>query len=49
ARGSEPEDAESALARFAPRFAEALANSTPLDANARRARAGLVARQVTLH
>lgn len=48
ARGSEPEDAESALAQFAPRFAEALADDTPLDANARRARAGLVARQVTL-
>ncbi len=48
ARGSEPEDVEPALARFAPRFAAALADDAPLDAGARRARAGLVARQVTL-
>ncbi|GAA2721446.1 DUF5926 family protein [Cellulomonas aerilata] len=33
---------------FEARFAEALADPSPLDANARRARAGLVSRQVTL-
>jgi uncharacterized protein DUF5926 len=48
ARGSEAEDVEAPLAAFAPRFAEALASTEPLDANARRARAGIVARQVTL-
>jgi len=47
-RGSEPEDTQAALGAFAPRFFEAIADETPLDANARRARAGLVARQVTL-
>ncbi|MCL2848569.1 MAG: DUF5926 family protein [Micrococcales bacterium] len=48
ARGTEADDVEPALATFAPRFAAALADTSPLDANARRARAGLVARQVTL-
>lgn len=48
ARGTEAEDVEAPLAEFAPRFAAALADETPLDATARRARAGLVARQVTL-
>lgn len=48
ARGSEAEDLEAPLAAFAPSFAEALASTEPLDANERRARAGLVARQVTL-
>lgn len=48
ARGSEAEDVEAPLAAFAPSFAEALASTEPLDANERRARAGLVARQVTL-
>jgi hypothetical protein len=33
---------------FAARFDDALADTSPLDANARRARAGLVSRQVTL-
>jgi len=47
-RGSEPEDVEAALVEYAPRFAEAIATTSPLDASARRARAGLVARQVTL-
>ncbi|MCL2455568.1 MAG: DUF5926 family protein [Micrococcales bacterium] len=47
-RGSEPEDVEAAMVDFAPRFTAALADTAPLDANARRARAGLVARQVTL-
>ncbi len=48
ARGSEADDVEAPLAEFAPRLAEAMADTTPLDADARRARAGLVARQVTL-
>lgn len=48
ARGAEADDVEGPLAAFAPTFAEALADTSPLDANARRARAGLVARQVTL-
>jgi hypothetical protein len=48
ARGSEPEDAQAALASFIPRFSEALAETEPLSSAARRARAGLVARQVTL-
>lgn len=48
ARGSEAEDVEDALAAFAPTFAAAVADTEPLDANARRARAGIVARQVTL-
>jgi len=48
ARGSEAEDVEAPVAKFAPAFAEALASDAPLDANERRARAGLVARQVTL-
>lgn len=48
ARGSEAEDIEGAVTEFAPKFAAALADTEPLDANARRARAGIVARQVTL-
>lgn len=48
ARGSEAEDVEAPLAQFAPALAAAMADTAPLDANARRARAGLVARQVTL-
>ncbi|WP_129338073.1 DUF5926 family protein [Cellulomonas endophytica] len=48
ARGSEAEDVEAPFAAFGPRFAAALEDTAPLDANARRARAGLVARQVTL-
>lgn len=48
AKGSEAEDIEKPVAEFLPRFEAALADSTPLDANERRARAGLVARQVTL-
>ncbi|MCL2465830.1 MAG: DUF5926 family protein [Micrococcales bacterium] len=47
-RGTEPEDLEPALAQFADRFAEALADNSPLDSSARRARPGLVARQLTL-
>ncbi len=48
ARGTEPEEASADVAAFAPLFAAAVADDEPLDANARRARAGLVARQVTL-
>ena len=48
AKGSEAEDIEKPVADFLPRFEAALADTTPLDANERRARAGLVARQVTL-
>ncbi|MBO3087884.1 DUF5926 family protein [Cellulomonas dongxiuzhuiae] len=48
ARGSEADDVEKPLAAFVPRLEAAMADDTPLDANARRARAGLVARQVTL-
>ncbi len=47
-RGTEPEDLEGPLAAFRTVFDEALADSSPLDANGRRARAGIVARQVTL-
>ncbi len=48
ARGTEPEQADDELAGFAKGFAAAIEDREPLDANARRARAGLVARQVTL-
>ncbi|RMI08879.1 DUF5926 family protein [Cellulomonas triticagri] len=48
ARGTEAEDLEKPLADFAPAFAAAIADTEALDANARRARAGIVARQVTL-
>lgn len=48
ARGTEPEEASAEVAAFAPAFAAAVADDEPLDADARRARAGLVARQVTL-
>jgi hypothetical protein len=48
ARGSEAEDVVAPLAAFVPGFEAALADTEPLDANARRARAGIVARQVTL-
>jgi len=48
ARGSEAEDIEAPVAAFRERFLAAIEDTTPLDANARRARAGLVARQVTL-
>ncbi len=47
-RGSEAEDVEDAVKAFAPTFEQAAADTQPLDANERRARAGLVARQVTL-
>ncbi|HEX5540918.1 MAG TPA: DUF5926 family protein [Micromonospora sp.] len=46
----EPEAAvwEAPLAEFAKRYAEALGDSTPLDAAARRAKQGLLGRQLTL-
>lgn len=44
----EAADYEDALASLAPRYAEALADDTPLDATQRRSRAGLVSRQLTL-
>jgi len=47
-RGAEADDIQDAVAAFAPAFAAALEDTSPLDANERRARAGLVARQVTL-
>jgi hypothetical protein len=48
ARGTQADAADAAVAGFAPRFGAAVADYEPLDAAARRARAGLVARQVTL-
>ncbi|QTE29590.1 DUF5926 family protein [Pengzhenrongella sicca] len=48
APGTAVEDLEQPAAEFRTRFEAALADTSPLDANARRARAGLVARQVTL-
>lgn len=47
-RGTEPADIEDAVAEYWPRFAEALGSTEPLTADERRARGGLVARQVTL-
>ena len=48
APGTEAADVEEPALEFLARFESALADSSPLDANARRARAGLVSRQVTL-
>lgn len=48
AAGTEPELVAEPLAELAARLDEALAVTEPLDAGARRARAGLVARQLTL-
>lgn len=45
---SEPADHESAVAAFASRYANALAADEDLTADERRARAGLLSRQVTL-
>ena len=41
-------DWEAPLADFAKRYAEALADTDPLDAAGRRARQGLLGRQLTL-
>jgi hypothetical protein len=46
--GTEPDAVEEPLGALAGRLEEALAVDGPLDANERRARAGLVARQLTL-
>lgn len=48
APGTEAADLEAPVAELAPRLAEAIASDEPLTADERRARAGLVARQVTL-
>src|SRR5690606_3908202 len=48
ARGTEATDVEAPAAAFAPRLAEALASTDPLTPEQRRARAGLVSRQVSL-
>jgi hypothetical protein len=48
APGTEASEVEDPAVEFLARFTQALADTTPLDANARRARAGLVSRQVTL-
>lgn len=48
APGTEPEEVEQPLAELSARLDGALAVEGPLDANERRARAGLVARQLTL-
>ena len=46
--GTEADDVEEPASTFGVRLTRALADSSPLDASARRARAGLVSRQVTL-
>ncbi|UFU08305.1 DUF5926 family protein [Ruania halotolerans] len=48
AAGTEAEELESAAPGFAERLSEALAVTEPLNADERRARAGIVSRQVTL-
>lgn len=48
AKGTEPEEVEGPLAELDARLTEALAVDEALDGNERRARAGLVARQLTL-
>ncbi len=48
APGTEADAVEAPAVEFLGRFTDALADTTPLDADARRARAGLVSRQVTL-
>lgn len=48
ARGTTAAELEGPVAEYWPRFEEALASSEPLSAAERRARGGLVARQVTL-
>ncbi|WNB85506.1 DUF5926 family protein [Cellulomonas sp. ATA003] len=46
--GTEAGEVEAPAVEWGERFAEALADTSPLDPAARRARAGLVSRQVTL-
>ena len=47
-RGTEAADLEGPVAEYWPKFSEALSSTEPLTADERRARGGLVARQVTL-
>ncbi|WP_435299170.1 DUF5926 family protein [Timonella sp. A28] len=47
-RGSEVEDIEAAAAEFWTGLKAAIENTEPLDANERRARAGIISRQITL-
>ncbi|OLT52086.1 DUF5926 family protein [Cellulosimicrobium sp. CUA-896] len=47
-RGTEADELEGPVAELDARLSEALAVTEPLDANERRARAGIVSRQVTL-
>lgn len=47
-RGMEADELPSVLATFAPAFEEALASTEPLTMDEKRARAGIVSRQVTL-
>lgn len=47
-RGTEAADLEGPVAEYWPRFAAALESDEPLSSDERRARGGLVARQVTL-
>ncbi|MCL1900346.1 MAG: DUF5926 family protein, partial [Promicromonosporaceae bacterium] len=46
--GTEAKDLEGPMAEYAERFEAALQSDAPLDANERRAKAGIVSRQVTL-
>ena len=48
APGTEPDAVETPAATFAQRLGDALANDAPLTHDERRARAGVVSRQVTL-
>jgi hypothetical protein len=48
ARGTEAAEVEDAATAFAPRLEAAIADTTPLTPEQRRARAGLVSRQVSL-
>lgn len=48
APGTQPDDVEEPAATFAKRLADASADTTPLTADERRARAGIVSRQLTL-
>jgi hypothetical protein len=47
-RDPEAAEWEAPLADFAKRYADTLADPTPLDSAARRAKQGLVGRQLTL-
>lgn len=47
-RGTTAEDLEGPVAELGEKLAKALSTTEPLDANERRARAGIVSRQVTL-